>query len=183
MKLYFRMFMVLLKHFLNPTKIDPRVPFEKKYRVLWNDLDIFSRHLTNSRYTSFLDLVSLEFMLSSGLIANARKHRYAPVIGATYIRFRKELDHGDIFIVKLKIAAIKDGWVYMDYTFVKDDVIHCHAIQRAGFFKSKEGLVPVYQIMNETGYHVEYPDPPLYVRELMRAEDEFKDEIKQRQSA
>ena len=59
-------------------------------RVLPNDVD-FNLHLNNARYLSVMDYGRIHLLARAGLLTPILKARWAPVVGAVWITYRRSL--------------------------------------------------------------------------------------------
>src|SRR5919107_2916800 len=90
MNLWFRFLHLILASFARP-RLDPLSQASNLcYRVWPHDLDI-SMHVNNSRYWALMDLGRLDIIIRSGLWRAVVRNRWAPIVNAATIRFRREL--------------------------------------------------------------------------------------------
>lgn len=81
-----------------------------QFTVAWGDLDA-NRHMRNTAYLDYAAQSRFMFLASQGFPPEAfRRHRIGPVIFRESIEYRRELDHLDVFTLRLELAAMSaDG--------------------------------------------------------------------------
>ena len=88
MNLWFRLLHLLLCSLFRPKLEAPFGVSRLQFRVLPNDLDS-NLHMTNGRYWNIFDLGRLDLILRMGLGRVALREKWAPIVGAGTIQFRR----------------------------------------------------------------------------------------------
>lgn len=174
MILYFRFLLLYIKLRFFRKKVDPFHPITVRFRVLPTDIDFFNFHMTNSRYPALIDLVRSQFIAESGIWDTLKVHGWHGIMGAAYIRFRRDLRTFDLFTVKFEVAFVSDKWVYFDVKFMKDGFVHCHMLEKWGLAQKGLGMVPPNKYLPELPEHLSHMKPPSHIAKLMDAEEEFR---------
>lgn len=167
----------LLWHFilslLSKVKHDPHKPLIGYFYVMPQDLD-FNLHLTNSKYPIFVDIMLYRFMAETKLLKKIRELGGWPVVGARYIRYRRDLKHFDRFAVKVELTYVSSRWFYLDYKFIKDGFIHAHVIEKWGGTKKGTGMINPAELLDSGPGVVDFPKPPAHIAKMMATEDEMR---------
>lgn len=106
MNLWFRLLHLLLCSLSRPKLEAPFGVSRLQLRVLPNDLDS-NLHMTNGRYWNIFDLGRLDLILRMGLGRVALREKWAPIVGAGTIQFRRELKPFQRFTLETRLV----GWV------------------------------------------------------------------------
>lgn len=106
MNLWFRLLGLLLGNLFRPRLAAPFGVSRLAFRVLPNDLDT-NLHMTNGRYWNIFDLGRLDLILRMGLGKVALRRKWAPLVGAGTVQFRRELKPFQRFTLETRLA----GWV------------------------------------------------------------------------
>ncbi|PJL17742.1 Mesenchymal stem cell protein DSCD75 [Stenotrophomonas maltophilia] len=106
MNLWFRLLHLLLCSLFRPKLEAPFGVSRLQFRVLPNDLDS-NLHMTNGRYWNIFDLGRLDLILRMGLGKVALREKWAPIVGAGTIQFRRELKPFQRFTLETRLV----GWV------------------------------------------------------------------------
>ena len=106
MNLWFRLLHLLLCSLFRPKLEAPFGVSRLQFRVLPNDLDS-NLHMTNGRYWNIFDLGRLDLILRMGLGRVALREKWAPIVGAGTIQFRRELKPFQRFTLETRLV----GWV------------------------------------------------------------------------
>ncbi len=106
MNLWFRLLCLLLATPFRPRLEAPFGVSRLTFRVLPNDLDS-NLHMTNGRYWNIFDLGRLDLILRMGLGKVALQRKWAPIVGAGAIQFRRELKPFQRFTLETRLA----GWI------------------------------------------------------------------------
>jgi len=106
MNLWFRLLHLLLCSLFRPKLEAPFGVSRLQFRVLPNDLDS-NLHMTNGRYWNIFDLGRLDLILRMGLGRVALREKWAPIVGAGTIQFRRELKPFQRFTLETRLV----GWI------------------------------------------------------------------------
>src|SRR3712207_2611966 len=114
MNLWFRLFYLIVASFVRP-KLDPARDVScLEFRVWPHDLDL-SLHMNNGRYWTLMDLGRLDLVIRSGLWRAVVRHRWAPIVNAAKIRFRRELKLFRPFRIETRIVAWTEAFIVMEH--------------------------------------------------------------------
>lgn len=106
MNLWFRLICLLIASLSRPRLAAPDGVSRLRFRVLPNDIDS-NLHMTNGRYWTIFDLGRLDLVMRTGLGRIAWRSKWAPIVGAGVVQFRKELKPFQPFFLETRLA----GWV------------------------------------------------------------------------
>ena len=117
MNLWLRLLHLIVASFARP-RLDPMTDAScLGFRVWPHDLDI-SMHVNNSRYWALMDLGRIDLIIRSGLWRAVVRNRWAPIVNAAMIRFRRELRLFRRFRVETRIVAWTQTFVVMEHRVV-----------------------------------------------------------------
>lgn len=128
-----------------------------RMRVWPLDLD-FNRHVTNGRYFTMADVGRMDYVLRSGAIKVALRHKAFPVVGDVWGKFRRELKLFEVFEIHSRMLGWDEKWVFMEHRFVSGGRVAGIVIMR-GLFRSATGLIDPQEFIREMG--LEPLSPPL----------------------
>ncbi|MAS25320.1 MAG: thioesterase [Oceanospirillaceae bacterium] len=157
MNLWFRLIFMLLRR---PWK-KPAGGMETtviSMRVWPNDLDI-NRHVTNGRYFTMADVGRMDYVLRSGAIKVALKHKSFPIVGDVWGKFRRELKLFETFEIHSRMLGWDEKWVFMEHRFVSKQRVVGTVIMR-GLFRSAKGLIDPQEFIREMGLEPQSPALP-----------------------
>ena len=128
-----------------------------QFRVLPHDCDI-NLHMNNGRYLSFMDLGRVHLTAQAGLLREAWRRRWMPVLAAAEIAFIRSLEPFDSFELVTRLLTWDDKYVYLEQCFERDGELCAHACVK-GLFLSRGVRVPNAELVKLAGY--EGAPPPL----------------------
>jgi acyl-CoA thioesterase FadM len=115
-------------------------------RVWPNDVD-FNLHLNNARYLSVMDYGRIRLLARVGLLTPILKARWAPVVGAVWITYRRSLPLWARYQLASRLVCWDERWFYMEQTFTGTD-----GLAAVGWVKGalidKAGTVAPQKIMD-----------------------------------
>jgi acyl-CoA thioesterase FadM len=115
-------------------------------RVWPNDVD-FNLHLNNARYLSVMDYGRIHLLARTGLLSPILKARWAPVVGAVWITYRRSLPLWARYQLATRLVCWDERWFYMEQTFTGAD-----GLAAVGWVKGalidKRGIVAPQKIMD-----------------------------------
>src|SRR2546430_12267337 len=79
-------------------------------------------------------------MLRSGLLRRAMRRAWYPVVGATMIRYRREIKSFERFVLRSRIVGWDEKWFYFEHRFEKGSDLAAIAYVR-GVMRTREGPV------------------------------------------
>jgi acyl-CoA thioesterase FadM len=118
-------------------------------RVMPTDIDI-AMHVNNGMYLALMDLGRFDLMVRSGVWAIIRRRRWAPVVSAETVAFRKSLQLWQQYTIETKVLGLDDKAIYFEQRMVSDGEIYARAYV-ATRLVSKRGPVPIAEIVAEAG--------------------------------
>lgn len=90
------------------------------FRCLPTDIDT-NRHMNNARYMMLADIGRIDIFARAGLIALARRNRWAPMMGGLQVVYVREIRLWKRFEVVSTIETWEDSQVIGRHRFVLDD--------------------------------------------------------------
>lgn len=175
MQMYFRLLKLLFRLTFFKYTVDPSKPFERDFRVSLTDIDL-NRHITNSRYACFIDLVSVEFIIRSGTYKAIKDNNMNWLLVSSYKRYRRELLWNAKFTLRAKLVYIGKDSFYMEYQFIKDNFVYCHVVDKFVFVKKKGGKISPHKMFPWAKSSLF--TPPSYIADLIKTESEFQNQIR-----
>ena len=180
MNLWLRLLSLVVASFLRP-RLDPLADAScLDFRVWPHDLDV-SMHMNNGRYWSLMDLGRVDLLIRSGLWRSIVRNRWAPIVNAAKIRFRRELRLFRGFRIETRIVAWTETFVVMEHRVLTigrsgRDILAAIALARTGLYDRKaKSFVPVERLFAEIGLTMtRSPDPTPEVAAFLAAEDALK---------
>lgn len=115
------------------------------FRVLPNDCDI-NLHMNNGRYLSFMDLGRVHLTAQSGLLREAWRRRWMPVLAAAEITFIRSLEPFERFELVTRLLTWDDKYVYLEQCFERSGERCAHAFVK-GVFLSRGARVPNAELL------------------------------------
>ncbi len=183
MNLLLRMLYVIVLSYFRPRIADVLAPQRLTLRVLPTDLDT-NGHMNNGRYFTLMDLGRFDLILRSGLLSMMMHKKSVPVLAATTIRFRLDLDCWQKYHLDTRILCWDDKWLYMEQRFIyadgqKKDVVAAIALLKGGFYdRNGKTTVPTRDVMHMMGLDIPTPAFPVAVTEWIQAENALRDVTK-----
>lgn len=129
-----------------------------RMRVWPSDLDL-NRHVTNGRYFNMADVGRMDYILRSGAVRVALRHKAAPIVGDVCGKFRRELRLFDRFEIHTRMLGWDDKWTFMEHRFVRRDRVVAVVVMR-GLFRAPGALVPPSAFVEEMGLSPQSPQLP-----------------------
>jgi acyl-CoA thioesterase FadM len=111
-----------------------------------NDCDL-NFHLNDGRYVSIAGMGRIDLLTRTGLLRQAFKRGWFPVIGGTIVRYRHSLMPFERFTLVTRIAAWDEKWFYIEHRFERrDGSIAASSIVR-GVLRDKKGSIPTADVL------------------------------------
>lgn len=137
----------------------PRVGVLEEVRLplrVWpTDLDTYG-HVNNGRYLTLMDMGRLEWGLRTGLAFRMLQRRWAPVLGAASVEFRRELRALQRCELVTRLAAWDEKWFFFEQRMELAGQLHARAILK-GVTKRGRQTVPPAEVLATVG--MEGPSP------------------------
>lgn len=156
MNLYLRLLRVVIHAFFRRA-LGALQTSVTNYMVIPTDLDV-NLHMTNSRYSSMMDIGRTDFIIRTGIYKILWKRKLKPVIGAATIRWRKGLHLGQSFSLHTRIIGWDDKWYYIEQRFMCKSRSVCYGLVKATF-RGPEGVYSPEDLAREVDPNL--TSPPL----------------------
>ena len=140
-------------------------------RVWPNDLDI-NLHVNNGRYLTLMDLGRLDLLMRSGTLNVLFKRKWAPVLGAATVRFKRSMRLFEKFTLKTRVLGWDEKWVYMEHRIETAEHLAVIAIVKA-LFREKGRSIPSQELAEAFGHHGASPPLPDFVEDWKKMEKDF----------
>ena len=183
MNLWLRLLQLIAASFFRP-KLDPTADAScLDFRVWPHDLDL-SMHMNNGRYWSLMDLGRADLIIRSGLWRAVVRHRWAPIVDAAKIRFRRELTLFRRFRIETRIVAWTETFIVMEHRVLTmgkggREILSALALARTGLYdRVAKSFVPVERLFAEIGATaVASPEPTPEVAAFLAAEEALRQAV------
>lgn len=138
---------------LASSALSPRVDlFDRvtlRMTALPSDCDS-NRHVNNARYLALMDLGRFALIARLGLLPVIVRERWAPIVGAVELDFRRELPMFSRFSLTTRIAGWDAKWIYIEQRFERDgDLAATGRVQ--GLFKRGGARVQTGELLAHIG--------------------------------
>lgn len=179
MNLYLRLLWLLLTFRFRRRLVPPLDVSRLKLRVLPTDLDI-NLHMNNGRYLTLMDLGRMDLMLRSGLWRMVLKNRWIPIMSSTMIRFRRELEPFQAFVLESRILFWSKQQFVMEQRFVTQKpggtpVTTAIALVRGGIYsRASRAFIDVASVFATIGFHGPSPEPTIEGEAFLRMDEGLK---------
>jgi acyl-CoA thioesterase FadM len=156
MNLWFRLLHLIVASFFRP-RLDPTAEAScLDFRVWPHDLDT-SMHMNNGRYWTLMDLGRADLVIRSGLWGAVVRNRWAPIVNAAKIRFRRELTLFRRFRIETRIVAWTETIIVMEHRVLTigrsgRDILAAVALASTGLYDRRtKSFVPIARLFAEIG--------------------------------
>lgn len=140
-----------------------------KMRVWPFDLDT-NLHMNNGRYFTLMDYGRFDMVVRNGLGRAVLRHKWAPVVASSMIRYRRSLMPFESYELCTRIVCWDERWFYMEQRFERAGDVAAQAWLR-GTFKQGRETVPMHRLLAAIGATVESPPMPAALQRWREAED------------
>ncbi|MEQ9316332.1 MAG: thioesterase family protein [Henriciella sp.] len=159
MNLFFRLLLVFLRATFSKKNDDVFAETELRSRVMLTDQDMFA-HMTNSRYFSFSDLATINYIIRTGYWPKLRKAGWVPVVAAESVTFARTLKAHQAFVIKTRLQGWDERYICLEHNFIRNGKQTARVRSIARFASRRKGKsVTMADVMNLLG--VERPSPAL----------------------
>lgn len=155
MNLYFRLIWLFLWRMRKTSKIDFLGTSHICFRVLPLDCDI-NGHLTNARYSSFMDLARTYMLAEMGLLKRFLKLKWLPVVNAAEFTYIRDIKPFQQFEIQTKLLGWDEKYFYIEQRFVSERGTHAIANLR-GVFICKGKKVTVDKLIEIADFRGNHP--------------------------
>lgn len=157
MNLYLRLLWLLWKL----RSLSRRGLFEESriaFCVWPNDCDL-NLHMNNGRYLTFMDLGRVHLTAQSGLLREAFRRRWMPVLAAAEITFIRSLKPFAKFDLVTRLLTWDEKYIYLEQGFEHNGELCAHALVK-GLFLERGVRVPSTEVLQAIGYGEAPPPMP-----------------------
>jgi acyl-CoA thioesterase FadM len=126
-------------------------------RVWPTDVDT-QGHMNNGRYLSLMDLGRTDLAVRTGLLRLWVSHRWRPLVGGAWVRYRKPLAPLDRYTLHTRLACWDDKWLYYEHRFERHGEVYASAWVK-GLVRGRAGNIRPAEMLAALG--VFSPSPPL----------------------
>jgi acyl-CoA thioesterase FadM len=144
-----------------------------EFRCLPTDID-FNLHLTNSRYSSFMDIVRVAMMVRNGAWGRLRAAGLLPVLGSLAMKFRRGIKPFERFTVTCRTIGWDDKWIFLEHKILVGEHIAAIAVMKATFLGPKGRRIITDELINIVGYDGPRPDPLPVIAAALALDDQLK---------
>jgi acyl-CoA thioesterase FadM len=136
--------------------------------------------MNNGRYWTIMDLGRADMIIRSGLWRPILKHRWAPVVTAGQIRFRRELRPFRALTLKTRILTWSQSHVVIEHRMISkardgSPILNAIALVRVGVYDRKEKrFVSMDRLLGEIGIEAKAPAAAPEVQAFLLAEETLK---------
>jgi acyl-CoA thioesterase FadM len=138
-------------------------------RVWPNDLDL-NMHMNSGRYLSMMDVGRMAILARTRMLRPVLKRGWRPLVGATFIRYRRSLLPFERFTVRSRIVCWDEKWLYFEHILERRGEIAAQAYVR-GLLRGPSGNVKPSDLLALAGKEglpsPEMPDAIRRWRELL----------------
>jgi len=127
-------------------------------RVWPTDLDVYG-HVNNGVYLTLMDHGRLQHWVRTGLFGQSLERRWIPVLGASTVRYQRELKLLQRFELVTALRHWDDKWFFFEQRFERGG--HVHAVGHVmGVVKQGRTTIPPAQMLATVGHDAPPPLPP-----------------------
>jgi acyl-CoA thioesterase FadM len=118
-------------------------------RVWPNDPDL-NMHMNSGRYLSMMDVGRVEILARTRMLRDVMARGWRPMVGATFIRYRKSLLPFERFTIRSRIVCWDEKWLYFEHILERRGEVASQAYVR-GVLRGKSGNVRPAEILALAG--------------------------------
>lgn len=161
MNLYFRLIWTVIVALWQKRKGRGLIQYPDGESALWfrvwpTDCDI-NFHMTHSRYASLTDIGRFDYAIRAGLSKAIRKEKWAPMVAAYHIEYRREIKPFERFVMRTRFIGGEGSSTLAEQSFYVlrkgEELIAARALARVGFYnRKKREFVTLEEISDIIGY-------------------------------
>lgn len=125
MNLFFRLVFMIVRALMRKKDESFYGPTRLGFRVWLTDQDMFA-HMTNSRYMSFSDLGTINYLIRANFGKVLRARGWTPVICAQSMIVTRMLKTPQKFEVETRLVAWDDTYIALKHTFLRKEEPTAH---------------------------------------------------------
>ena len=141
-----------------------------KLSACLTDIDMFME-LNNARYFNYMELGRWDFSYRVGFLRLMKKHKWGVTAGGTSVRFRRRIPFASRFTLTTQLICHDGRWFYFLQETHRKNKICSSALMKIGV-TSKNGLVPVAEVLKTIDREDWGSDIPLWVSAWIEAESQ-----------
>ncbi|MEM1087788.1 MAG: acyl-CoA thioesterase [Pseudomonadota bacterium] len=142
MNLFFRLLSIYFRATFGKRRIKAGQEDTLRFRVWFTDQDLFG-HMTNSRYLSFSDLGTINYIIRSGFWKTLRRNNWFPVITAQSMTIHRMLTFPQTFEVITTLVGADERYAGLRHEFIRDGRKHATVDVVARFVgKGRQRITP-----------------------------------------
>ena len=134
-----------------------------RMRVWPNDIDL-NLHLNNARYLNLMDYGRTHMLARTGLLRNVLRARYAAMVGAVWVTYRRSLPVFAGFELTSRLVCWDALWFYIEQTFTGKDGLAAVGWVK-GVLRGAEGIVAPQRVIEGVAPGVVSPEMPESIAE------------------
>ncbi len=157
MNLFLRLFMVFLRARFARKRIGLLDESKLNFRVWLTDQDMFM-HMTNSRYMSFSDLGTVNYIIRCGAWKALQKRGWYPVICAQKMTISRMLKTPQKFTLVTRITGWNDTYVALSHAFMHKGQQHAEVRVIARFASRDKKRVAPQDMVDAVGSNAIRPE-------------------------
>lgn len=166
MNLFFRLLFVFIRATMSKQRIGLLDQARLKYRVWLTDQDMFA-HMTNSRYMSFADLGTVNYIIRSGCWRTMRKLGWFPVICGQSMTITRMLKTPQKFEIVSNLVGWDDTYVGISHKFMRDGRQHAEVRVIAKFASSDRKRLMPQDMIDAVGSSAISPPMPAAFQDII----------------
>lgn len=113
--------------------------------TLPNDLDV-NLHMNNGRYLTIADLSRVDLFLRTGLVSVMRKEKWAPIISAHTMDYKRSLKLFQRFEAVMQLTHWDDRHFYMSHQFLSGERLVAEGTS-VGVIRGREGVIAPARVL------------------------------------
>jgi acyl-CoA thioesterase FadM len=129
-----------------------------RLRVWPSDID-FNLHLNNARYLSAMDYARVHLLARGGVLRPILKERWAPVVGAVWITYRRSLALNARYELATRLVGWDSRWFYMEQVFTGEEGLAAVGWVK-GALRDRTGIVAPQRVLEMVQPGIESPELP-----------------------
>jgi len=106
--------------------------------------------MNSGRYLSMMDIGRVEIMARTRMLRSVLKRGWRPMVGATFIRYKKSLLPFERFTVRSRIVCWDEKWLYFEHILERRGEVASQAYVR-GLLRGPDGNVRPAELLELAG--------------------------------
>ncbi len=178
MNLFLRLILVFIRASLSKQRVALLDETRLRYRVWLTDQDMFA-HMTNSRYLSFSDLGTINYIMRTGCWSILRKRGWFPVICAQSMVISRMLKTPQKFEIVTKTTGWTDTYVCLSHKFYREGRQHAEVRVIARFTSKDKTKVSPQAMMDALGDEIDSPQLPAPYQAMIKDIEQARSRARQ----